>query len=59
MKSLFKKKEESSKPSSNVSDTQSNAKTTPRTGNLFGFKSLRAKSKSDSEEGLKRQTKSG
>ncbi len=58
MKSIFKKKEEAPKPQSNSSDA-AKPESVPRTGNLFGFKSLGAKSKSDSQEGLKQKAKSG
>jgi hypothetical protein len=61
MKSLFKKKEDPTKPPSNTADAPKSEASTaaPRTGNLFGFKSLGLKSKSDSQEGLKQQPKSG
>ena len=62
MKSIFRKKDD--QPSKIQASLPDGNKTeaitaTPRTGNLFGLKSLGNKSKSDSQDGLKQKTKSG
>ena len=60
MKSLFKKKEETPKqPSSSSGSDKQGSSTTPRTGGLFGFKTLESQTKSDSKEAIKSISKTG